>query len=437
MIDKNSTSHGPSSESVSSYYPTGAVTSTLPRSQSQWDDSFSREDKPFMPMVENRPRLTLNESSGSWRKPENQSSEPMRTTNEGVISFPLRSEDIVHATPSNNEQRPGMLTSDRSMHDLLKVLLRDTNDDDPAHLAPRLTTHKQLSTTRFRDIYSRNMRHGDQNQPHTYYCTDSATESLIWEDPFAPDLPKDLAPSNPSIVRGCLYPGAVFEGTQRNGKNHYQVTVEITNVDLCTSNLGGYLKIRGLTQEWPELTTYFDAEIIGERHSFITNKWDATRADDIKHWSRFPEFNRIRDQLKDLEKPFDPMSQPVIFMRWKEQFLVPDHRVRSINGASFAGFYYMCVVLEDGDSDEVATDWHSRHARTLSEDAQSTTPQDDSSCGQAVRTNSNSLFSTSVSSTRRRRGQMRGFYFHENSEPYQELLLDHTFTRTSGNLELR
>lgn len=30
-------------------------------------------------------------------------------------------------------------------------------------------------------------------------------------------------------------------------------------------------------------------------------------------------------------------------MRWKERFLVPDHRIRSINGASYAGFYYVCL----------------------------------------------------------------------------------------------
>ena len=29
-------------------------------------------------------------------------------------------------------------------------------------------------------------------------------------------------------------------------------------------------------------------------------------------------------------------------MRWKELFLVPDHRVKSISGASFEGFYYIC-----------------------------------------------------------------------------------------------
>lgn len=29
-------------------------------------------------------------------------------------------------------------------------------------------------------------------------------------------------------------------------------------------------------------------------------------------------------------------------MRWKERFLVPDHKVQDVNGASFAGFYYIC-----------------------------------------------------------------------------------------------
>jgi hypothetical protein len=29
-------------------------------------------------------------------------------------------------------------------------------------------------------------------------------------------------------------------------------------------------------------------------------------------------------------------------MRWKETFLVPNHHVSAIHGASFAGFYYIC-----------------------------------------------------------------------------------------------
>lgn len=32
----------------------------------------------------------------------------------------------------------------------------------------------------------------------------------------------------------------------------------------------------------------------------------------------------------------------VFTVRWKEHFLVPDHTIKDINGASFAGFYYIC-----------------------------------------------------------------------------------------------
>ena len=36
-------------------------------------------------------------------------------------------------------------------------------------------------------------------------------------------------------------------------------------------------------------------------------------------------------------------------MRWKEQFLVPDHRVTTIRGASFEGFYYICFNQVKGE----------------------------------------------------------------------------------------
>ena len=38
-----------------------------------------------------------------------------------------------------------------------------------------------------------------------------------------------------------------------------------------------------------------------------------------------------------------------MFMRWKEKFLVPDHRVKEIFGASFEGFYYICASRTSGD----------------------------------------------------------------------------------------
>jgi len=37
-----------------------------------------------------------------------------------------------------------------------------------------------------------------------------------------------------------------------------------------------------------------------------------------------------------------------LFMRWKEYFLVPDHKVKTITGASFEGFYYICFNQSAG-----------------------------------------------------------------------------------------
>ena len=50
------------------------------------------------------------------------------------------------------------------------------------------------------------------------------------------------------------------------------------------SYLSGYLKIKGLTEEYPTLTTFFDGEIISARYPFLTRKWEADEEVDRKHW---------------------------------------------------------------------------------------------------------------------------------------------------------
>ena len=108
-------------------------------------------------------------------------------------------------------------------------------------------------------------------------------------------------------------------------------------MDFGSSTLCGYLRIRGLTDDWPELTTFFDAEIIGNRYGFLTQNWGATQHEDLVHWSRFPAFKHIRNEAQRPHMTIDDRDRGVVFMRWKERFLVPDHRVQDINGASFAG----------------------------------------------------------------------------------------------------
>ncbi|KAF8343962.1 vacuolar import/degradation protein Vid24, partial [Cantharellus anzutake] len=150
------------------------------------------------------------------------------------------------------------------------------------------------------------------------------------------------------------------------------------------STLCGYLRIQNLTQDYPVMTTYFDAEIIGHRFGFLTsNDWGATEQDDLKHWGKFPAFRMLKNELKRPGLTISEQERPVTFMRWKERFLVPDHKTKEINGASFAGFYY--VAIKESSGGDPAT--------------------------------------------------MTGFYFHPYSEPYQQLSLTHIPERTSSSFE--
>ncbi|KAK0555526.1 hypothetical protein OC846_001686 [Tilletia horrida] len=153
--------------------------------------------------------------------------------------------------------------------------------------------------------------------------------------------------------RGCLHAGARFEGTQTSDRSSYDVTVIFTHVDLEASQLCGTINIRGLTEDWPELITFFDAEIIGSKHSFLTGKWGASETQDAKHWGRFAPFRPLRKYLDRPDLRFDHNNKPFVFMRWKERFLVPDHRVKNVTGASYDGFYYVCLALDPEGADPV------------------------------------------------------------------------------------
>lgn len=61
----------------------------------------------------------------------------------------------------------------------------------------------------------------------------------------------------------------------------------VQHVDEENSFLCGYLKITGLTFEFPTLTTFFDGEIISKRYPFLTRKWEADEDVDRGHWVSF------------------------------------------------------------------------------------------------------------------------------------------------------
>lgn len=155
-----------------------------------------------------------------------------------------------------------------------------------------------------------------------------------------------------SEPRGCLYPGSVFKGTQRSGRSAYDVEIRLLDVNFTNWTVCGYLTIANLTDTHPELTTFFDGEIIGPKYGFITGqRFGATEVDDRRHWERFEQFLRpstkadivrsemlLRDPLPNISRgETQPRERDFVFLRIKEKFLVPDHTVRDISGASFAG----------------------------------------------------------------------------------------------------
>ncbi|KAI0457576.1 vacuolar import and degradation protein-domain-containing protein [Xylaria acuta] len=173
-------------------------------------------------------------------------------------------------------------------------------------------------------------------------------------DEYEPSMGFDYSnvrifPLSPSSF---LRPGSKFHGTQQSERQVYDVQVEIKYVDLRESFLCGYLKIQGLTEDNPTLTTYFEGEIIGSRYDFLTKHegWGATDKIDLNHWGKFSAFRQYSKQVrKGVAVTIPNLAQREnIFMRWKEHFLVPDHRVTSINGASFEGFYYICFNQKEG-----------------------------------------------------------------------------------------
>jgi len=160
----------------------------------------------------------------------------------------------------------------------------------------------------------------------------------------------------PSYSSSFMRPGSKFQGTQTSERQKYDVLVEIKQVDMRESYMCGFLRIQGLTEDHPTLTTFFEGEIIGEKYSFLTSHptWGSDDSTDLDHWAKFKPFLPLQKAVKRGNVYLsDNASRETIFMRWKEHFLVPDHRVKTITGASFEGFYYIAFNQVLGEIDGI------------------------------------------------------------------------------------
>ncbi|KAG5665880.1 hypothetical protein KAF25_010005 [Fusarium avenaceum] len=192
-------------------------------------------------------------------------------------------------------------------------------------------------------------RRGSPNQESEWIDFD-AQEDELWSPSMGSDY--SCMRTIPLAPSSYLRPGSKFHGTQQSERQVYDVQVEIKHVDMRESFLCGYLRIQGLTEDHPTLTTYFEGEIIGSKYSFYTQheNWGANSKVDLSHWAKFTAFRPFQKQARKGPVTIrDAAQRETIFMRWKEHFLVPDHRVRTITGASFEGFYYICFNQVKGE----------------------------------------------------------------------------------------
>jgi Vacuolar import and degradation protein len=101
---------------------------------------------------------------------------------------------------------------------------------------------------------------------------------------FLDPIPSLSANRVSSSAYDSLYPGALFEGIQMNKTKEHRVSVRIVDINLQQSSLSGFLTIHDLTDQHPEITTFFDGQIIRDTHGFVTNDWGASEEIDMLHW---------------------------------------------------------------------------------------------------------------------------------------------------------
>lgn len=194
-----------------------------------------------------------------------------------------------------------------------------------------------------------------------------------------PAVHKDV----PRLQNQYLRPNAKFVGEQQSGAYRYDIKVELKSVDLVSSIVTGFFQILGLTDEHPLITTCFKGEIINnplnstrwqnhpkdyqmKEYAFITEdrNWGSSPQNDIDHWRTLTRASSSMSEEHLLSKlrsiHAGDLDNQYIYMRWKEEFLLPDLRIKQLKNASFEGFYYVVLNIGGGASNNSGDCFSSR-----------------------------------------------------------------------------
>lgn len=199
--------------------------------------------------------------------------------------------------------------------------------------------------------------------------------NYIHHDKYAEHFLNEKVPSAeiPQFVNQYLRPNAKYVGEQQSSVGIHDIRVELKTVDLVNSVVTGFFQISGLTDEHPLITTCFKGEIINnplksrgwndnsvspvKDYTFITDnhEWGSFPQNDLDHWKTLVRSSgamsedSLRRSLQDIYS--GSTDSLFIYMRWKEEFLVPDSRIKQLKNASFEGFYYVVLNIGGGPAD--------------------------------------------------------------------------------------
>lgn len=200
------------------------------------------------------------------------------------------------------------------------------------------------------------------------------SEDYDIQDSCSPSLnsPPRSRPQTPKNHERTHWLGARkrFVGYQLSGYKKFQVMITIQSVSLpndnesncCSPHLTGFLSIKGLTVQNPEITTFFESITVTDSLGFLSKdipidyaSYKASDQTDLEHWLNFPSFkelcmqndpkypskNILQSIIDGTYSHTDYLNQRFLYMRWNEKFLVPDADLESIDGASYDGYYYI------------------------------------------------------------------------------------------------
>lgn len=127
--------------------------------------------------------------------------------------------------------------------------------------------------------------------------------------------------------------GAKYTGEQSTTYGSFKIDMKINTFCLDTAFLTGEFCIHDLTPYHSLLNTYFEGHLIGTHYSFLESK------NDLDHWIKFSKFDERYITNTGL---YDIYRSDHLYIKIKEQFLLPDPKITRIKGASIEGSYYCC-----------------------------------------------------------------------------------------------